>query len=217
MNLISVIARYQEDIDWTKDLKGDVIVYNKGSDDLNIPYIKSENIGRESETYCRFIVEWYEHLSNYDSVVFLQGNPFDHCNPLFDKINSAKKDELVYLADTSTQLAYQNRRILNRMNRIEKILEFLSQQPQDNFLRHALALEYIKIGEDQKARDLFIEILTASPDYIGSYYHLAKILEKLAMRQDAIDWYEKGMAAAKLAKDDHAYRELQGAYEELVY
>jgi hypothetical protein len=25
------------------------------------------------------------------------------------------------------------------------------------------------------------------------------------------------MAAAKLAKDDHAYRELQGAYEDLVY
>jgi Tfp pilus assembly protein PilF len=103
------------------------------------------------------------------------------------------------------------------MNRIEKIQEFLSQQPQDNFLRHALALEYIKIGEDQKARDLFIEILTLSPDYIGSYYPLAKILEKLALRQEAIDWYEKGLAAAKLAKDDHAYRELQGAYEELVY
>jgi len=25
------------------------------------------------------------------------------------------------------------------------------------------------------------------------------------------------MAAAKLAKDDHAYRELQSAYEDLVY
>jgi Tfp pilus assembly protein PilF len=103
------------------------------------------------------------------------------------------------------------------MNRIEKIMEFLSQQPQDNFLRHALALEYIKIGEDTKARDLFIEILTQSPDYVGSYYHLAKILEKLEQRQEAIDWYEKGMAACKLAKDDHAYRELQGAYEDLVY
>jgi hypothetical protein len=33
----------------------------------------------------------------------------------------------------------------------------------------------------------------------------------------AISWYEKGMAAAKLAKDDHAYRELQAAYEDLVY
>ncbi len=103
------------------------------------------------------------------------------------------------------------------MNRIEKIMEFLSQQPQDNFLRHALALEYIKIGEDVKARDLFIEILSQSPDYIGSYYHLAKVLEKLEQRQEAIDWYEKGMSACKLAKDDHAYRELQGAYEDLVY
>lgn len=103
------------------------------------------------------------------------------------------------------------------MNRIEKIIEFLAQQPQDNFLRHALALEYIKIGQYPQAKDLFIEILTQSPDYIGSYYHLAKTLEKLEMRAEAIEWYEKGMAAAKLAKDDHAYRELQGAYEDLVY
>ena len=103
------------------------------------------------------------------------------------------------------------------MNRIEKIVEFLAQQPQDNFLRHALALEYIKIGEELKAKDLFIEILTQYPDYIGSYYHLAKVLEKLALREEAIVWYEKGMAAAKLAKEDHAYRELQSAYEDLVY
>jgi len=103
------------------------------------------------------------------------------------------------------------------MNRIEKISTFLKQQPNDNFLRHALALEYIKIGEDIQARDLFIQILTESPEYIGSYYHLAKCLEKLQDRSAAIEWYEKGMAAAKLAKDDHSYRELQGAYEDLVF
>ena len=103
------------------------------------------------------------------------------------------------------------------MTRIERIIEFLNQQPKDNFLRHALALEYIKIGEDLKARDLFLEILTESPDYIGSYYHLAKCLEKLEAREAAIEWYEKGMAAAKLAKDNHAYSELQSAYEDLVY
>jgi tetratricopeptide (TPR) repeat protein len=103
------------------------------------------------------------------------------------------------------------------MNRIEKILEFLKQQPKDNFLRHALALEYIKIGEEVKARDLFLEIVQNSPDYIGSYYHLAKVLEKLQDQPAAIEWYEKGMAAAKLAKDDHSYRELQAAYEDLMY
>jgi len=103
------------------------------------------------------------------------------------------------------------------MTRIERIIEFLNQQPKDNFLRHALALEYIKLGELVKAKDLFIEVLTESPDYIGSYYHLAKCLVDLQGIEAAIQWYEKGMEAAKLAKDDHAYRELLAAYEDLVY
>jgi len=103
------------------------------------------------------------------------------------------------------------------MTRIERIIEFLNQQPKDNFLRHALALDYIKLGDLLKAKDLFIEVLTESPNYIGSYYHLAKCLVDLQEIEAAIQWYEKGMAEAKLAKDDHAYRELLAAYEDLVY
>jgi Tfp pilus assembly protein PilF len=103
------------------------------------------------------------------------------------------------------------------MDRIARIQEFLQANPQDNFLRHALALEYIKIGEDEKARELFEAILVASPDYIGSYYHLAKLLEKLEQPGLAIKWYELGMAEAKKAGDNHAYNELQAAYEDLVY
>jgi Tfp pilus assembly protein PilF len=103
------------------------------------------------------------------------------------------------------------------MDRIEKILEFLKANPKDNFLRHALALEYIKLGDDLKARILFEEILTESPDYVGSYYHLAKLLEKMEQTDKAIEYYEKGMAAAKAAKDNHAYNELQAAYEDLIY
>jgi Tfp pilus assembly protein PilF len=103
------------------------------------------------------------------------------------------------------------------MDRIDKIKEFLKANPNDNFLRHALALEYIKSGDDVSARALFEAILTASPDYVGSYYHLAKLLEKLQETKLAIEWYEKGMAAAKNAKDNHSYNELQAAYEDLVY
>lgn len=103
------------------------------------------------------------------------------------------------------------------MQRIERIIEFLKQQPKDNFLRHALALEYMKLEDFEKAKSLFLEILTESPDYIGSYYHLAKCLVTLQEVEKAIEWYEKGMAAAKTAKDDHSYRELQAAYEDLVY
>ena len=101
------------------------------------------------------------------------------------------------------------------MDRIDKIKEFLKASPGDNFLRHALALEYLKLGQDSKARDLFESVLKDSPDYIGSYYHLAKLLEKMQETSLAIEWYEKGMGVAKKAGDQHAYNELQGAYEDL--
>ncbi len=103
------------------------------------------------------------------------------------------------------------------MDRISKISEFLKAQPKDNFLRHALALEYLKIGNEPLAKELFEAILTDSPDYVGSYYHLAKTLEKMELKEEAIYWYEKGMAAAKNLKDQHAYNELQSAYEDLIY
>ena len=103
------------------------------------------------------------------------------------------------------------------MSRINKILEFLQANPNDNFLQHALALEYIKEGKDDAAKALFLNILTQSPDYIGSYYHLAKLLERNNDSQSAIEWYEKGMKAAKQAGDNHSYNELQAAYEDLVY
>ena len=65
------------------------------------------------------------------------------------------------------------------MNRIEKLKEFLQQNEADDFIQHALALEYIKAGNDEEAKKLFNEILKREPTYIGSYYHLGKLLEVL--------------------------------------
>jgi len=92
----------------------------------------------------------------------------------------------------------------------------LADQPADNFLQHALALEQIKIGNDQEARLLFEAILQRDPSYIGSYYHLAKLLERIGDEASAISVYEKGMEACKKAGDNHAFGELRGAYEELT-
>jgi Tfp pilus assembly protein PilF len=102
------------------------------------------------------------------------------------------------------------------MSRINKIKEFLAATPADSFLQHALALEYIKMGEEQEARALFEAILAREPGYIGSYYHLGKLLERVGETTQAIKVYETGMAAAKQAGDNHAYNELQAAYEDLV-
>jgi Tfp pilus assembly protein PilF len=103
------------------------------------------------------------------------------------------------------------------MDRINKLKEYLTASPSDSFLQHALALEYIKMGEENEARKLFENILSHDPSYIGSYYHLAKLLERTGNNGEAIEWYGKGMAAAKQAGDQHSYNELQAAYEDLVY
>jgi len=103
------------------------------------------------------------------------------------------------------------------MDRISKLKEYLITTPNDNFLNHALALEYIKIGADEEAKKLFESILERDQKYVGSYYHLAKLLERTGQNELAIQWYEKGMAAAKETGDQHSYNELQAAYEDLVY
>ena len=93
----------------------------------------------------------------------------------------------------------------------------LGQQPEDSFLQHALALEYIKLGLEEEARALFEKILDREPGYIGSYYHLAKLLERQDLTAEAIGVYEKGMEEARKAGDQHALNELRSAYEELTF
>jgi Tfp pilus assembly protein PilF len=101
------------------------------------------------------------------------------------------------------------------MDRITQIQAFLKEEPEDNFLQHALALEYIKIGNDADAKKLFEEILNRDPGYVGTYYHLGKLLERIGETQQAIQIYKKGMGIAKSASDAHAFNELQAACEDL--
>ena len=103
------------------------------------------------------------------------------------------------------------------MERIEKLMEFLNANPADSFVQHALALEYIKLGNDSEARLLFESVLKREPGYIGSYYHLAKLLERIEQKENAIKVYERGMEEAKKSGDNHSLSELRSAYEELIF
>jgi Tfp pilus assembly protein PilF len=102
------------------------------------------------------------------------------------------------------------------MDRIAKLKEFLEANPNDSFVQHALALEYVKAGDDEEGRKLFEHILNRDENYLGSYYHLARLLERNDKKKAAIKWYEKGMLKAKEAGDHHAYNELLAAYEDLM-
>ncbi len=121
------------------------------------------------------------------------------------------------VSDAKINLEKTGQIFYSSMDRIEKLKEFLKSNPHDSFVQHAMALEYIKLGKDEVARSLFQEILQREPAYIGSYYHLAKLLERDEKTEEAIKVYEKGMEEAKKLGDNHSYGELRGAWEELIF
>ena len=103
------------------------------------------------------------------------------------------------------------------MERIEKLKAFLVQNPADSFVQHALALEYVKLNKEEEAKEQFEALLQRDEAYVGSYYHLGKLLERLGDKDKAVATYEKGLQIAKAKGDNHAYNELQAAYEDLIY
>lgn len=115
-------------------------------------------------------------------------------------------------SDHFVNFTYQS----NMDNRIEQIQAFLKESPEDCFLNHALALEYVKLGNDEDARGLFEKNVVTDPGYIATYYHLGKLLERIGEQQLAMTVYERGMEQAKKARDMHTYNELQAAHDDLL-
>ena len=103
------------------------------------------------------------------------------------------------------------------MDRLSQLNKFLAITPNDPFLQHALALEYVKLNDDKEARIVFEQILLKDPSYVGSYYHLGKLLERQGETDQAISVYENGMLVAKELKDQHAFNELKAASDDLIY
>lgn len=73
-----VVARYSENLDWTKSYSDFVTIYNKGSD-TEYEFAPLPNIGREAHTYLHHIVNNYNNLAEY--TCFLQGDPFNPHSP----------------------------------------------------------------------------------------------------------------------------------------
>lgn len=101
------------------------------------------------------------------------------------------------------------------MKRIDSLLLFLKNSPHDSFLQHALALEYLKEGKFTDAKNLFERVLEMDPSYIGSYYHLGKLLEYTGEPAEALECYKRGMVVAQAVADNRTFNELRAAYDAL--
>ncbi|MBC7654866.1 MAG: tetratricopeptide repeat protein [Oligoflexus sp.] len=101
------------------------------------------------------------------------------------------------------------------VNRLEKLLEFIDNEPNDPFLKYALATEYLRLNNQDEALKFYIDLVQNHEDYVGTYYHLGKLYELRQEQESALKIYQKGMEVAKKIKDNHALSELMGVYNSL--
>lgn len=99
--------------------------------------------------------------------------------------------------------------------RLTKLFEFLSQEPNDSFILYAIATEYNAQNDIENALTYYLKLTDMHPNYVGTYYHLGKLYEKMGKKEEAVATYEKGMEVARAKKDMHALSELQGVYNSL--
>lgn len=99
--------------------------------------------------------------------------------------------------------------------RLQQIQEMLSKEPQDSFLRYALALEYGKSGDTTKAISLIEALLVDDTNYLGAYYQLGKYYEQIGQPEQAIAAYQKGVVIAQQQNNKKTERELADAIWQL--
>jgi tetratricopeptide (TPR) repeat protein len=95
--------------------------------------------------------------------------------------------------------------------RLGQLELFLAQSPNDPFLIYAIATEYVSGGNDSEAELYFQQLVELHPDYIGTYYHFAKLLERQSRIAEAIKMYKAGLIQAANKGDKHAWGELKTA------
>lgn len=101
----------------------------------------------------------------------------------------------------------------NSRQKIRNLATSLKENPNDSFIKFALALELLKKDDVSKARVLFESILKQDPDYLGVYYHLGKLYEQTRRLEDAQKMFTKGLEIAKKQNDERTTLELNEALE----
>lgn len=95
--------------------------------------------------------------------------------------------------------------------RIQQLLAFVQEEPDDPFNVYALAMEYLTAQPGQ-ALHYFEQLLDRHPDYLPTYYHAAALYADLDDRPKADILYQRGIELARSAGNQKTVDELARAY-----
>jgi tetratricopeptide (TPR) repeat protein len=92
--------------------------------------------------------------------------------------------------------------------RLAQLQELLAEDPKDNFVRYAIALEHKRRGDMEQAANGLEAVLQDDPKYIAAYYQLALILADLGRVPEAVHVCEIGSLQCIATGDRKARAEL---------
>lgn len=92
--------------------------------------------------------------------------------------------------------------------RLEQLRALLAEDPADNFVRYAIALERKRAGDMEGAVNDLEALLSDDPKYVAAYYQLALMLADLGRIADAVHACEAGSLQALTTGDRKARAEL---------
>jgi tetratricopeptide (TPR) repeat protein len=95
--------------------------------------------------------------------------------------------------------------------RLEQLQQMLAQEPDDEFLRYAIAIEYVSVSNFEKAIDCFKNILQTNSEYLAAYYQLGKCYEEVKQFDAAKNIYTKGIDIAQKQSKTKTLNELKEA------
>ena len=87
----------------------------------------------------------------------------------------------------------------------------LEKEPKDSFLNYALALEYQKQGDLNKAIELIEKVIAHDENYLGAYLQLGQCYEECNQPAKALERYKKGCVIAKKQNNNKALSEINQA------
>lgn len=170
-----VVARYNENIEWLTPELHNCIIYNKG-EPLHMNEIQLPNVGRESETYLRYIITNYHALP--DIVVFTQARISDHKG----------SDDVNYLI-----------RIKNEANQYKKSTNYITHYQSEHYSYwdkewNLIQGEYY-LPDNYKTKMLFIDWFIANigefPTPIKIYANGIFAVKKEQILNKPIEYYQK--------------------------
>ncbi len=81
----------------------------------------------------------------------------------------------------------------------------------DPFAWYGLGQEYRNLERYDEALQTFVALRTRNPEYVAVYLMAGQMLEKIARKDEAREWLEAGIKAARAKGDSHAQGELESA------